>query len=443
MGTFGIGSTGLGAGFDVQGLVDQIIFAERGSARLLESQQTQFNARAAALTSLQSKLSALKDKVAALKDPVGAFATKATSSSHESLVRAVADSSALAGAHRIEVTSLATISSYYTGALANGATTFGTGTFSLTIGNNAPINISVTSSNNTLDGLAAHINGLGIGVAASVVTDAGGARLALQSTASGAPGDLSISANSTGLSFTKAIAGTNADLTVDGIPISSASNTVAGAVAGVTFTLLGAAPGTAVSVSVTSDAGKARAAVDEFVAAYNAIITEINAQFAFNSATKSAGALSGDSGVRALQQSLLTDVAYSFTGTNGFGSLAAIGLNLQNDGTLSVDGAKLDAALESNFADVKNLFQAAGTGFAVKFSADLLNVADSSTGVLALSLQGVRDTQNSITEQIRAFDDRLAIRRQSLLDQLSRVNAQLQQLPVVLQQISQQISRLA
>lgn len=443
MGTFGIGSTGLGAGFDVQALVDQIITAERGPVRLLQTQQIHFNAQAAALTSLQTKLTALKDKVTALHDPLGPFSAKAVVSSIESLVRAAADSSAVAAAHTVVVSSLATVASYYTGALANSSTAFSTGSFDIAVGGGAPTTVTVDATNNTLDGLAAHINSLGIGALASVVTDASGARLSLQSTTTGAPGDLLLANNSTGLTFTKSVTGANASLTVDGIPISSTTNTVSGAVAGLTFTLVGAAPGTSVNISVAPDNKKARAAVDEFVTAYNALVSDINSQFAFNAATKSAGALSGDSGVRSLQQSLLTGISYSFAGTGGFDNLAALGIEVLNDGTLRADSTKLDAALESNFAAVQNFFQASATGFAVKFSADLLAVADTSTGVIALSLTGVQNAQTTVLDQIRAFDDRLATRRQSLLEQLSRVNAQLQLLPVVLQQINQQLSRLS
>lgn len=293
MGTFGIGSTGLGSGFDVQALVDQIIFAERSPVRLLETQQTQFNAQAAALTGLQTKLAALKDKIAGWKDPLGAFAAKAVTSSHEAVVKATADGSAIMASHSVVVSSLATTSSYYSAALAGSGATFAAGSFDLAIGGAAPTTI--------------------------------------------------------GLSFTKAVAGANAALTVDGIPISSTSSTVSGAVAGLTLNLLGAAPGTMVSISVAPDTKNARAAVDEFVSAYNAVLNEINAQFTFSGASKSAGALAGDAGVRWLQQSLLADGVYSFAGSNGFGSLAALGIDLLNDGTLRVEATKLDAALESNF----------------------------------------------------------------------------------------------
>ena len=86
--------------------------------------------------------------------------------------------------------------------------------------------IAITQgSNDTLNTLAAYINTQNWGVTANVVTDASGARLALYSQSSGTPGALAITNNTTALTFNPPVGGTNASLTIDGVPYSSATNT--------------------------------------------------------------------------------------------------------------------------------------------------------------------------------------------------------------------------
>jgi flagellar hook-associated protein 2 len=90
--------------------------------------------------------------------------------------------------------------------------------------------------------------------------------------------DILVSNNTTGLSFTKAVSGANAALTVDGVPISSANNTVRNAIKGVTLSLGSASPNTPVTINVSPDTTQANAAINNMVSAYNAVNSEINKQ---------------------------------------------------------------------------------------------------------------------------------------------------------------------
>src|SRR5262249_48064476 len=159
-------------------------------------------------------------------------------------------------------------------------TTLANGTFQIQVGTNAPVSVTVDSSDNTLNGLAEAINNLNAGVQANVINDANGARLAIVSSTTGAPGDVTISGNTTGLTFNKAVTGTNASLTVDGVPISSTTNIVSSAIDGVTLNLASAAAGAPVSITIAPDTTQATNAVNSFVSAYNTAVKDINAQFA-------------------------------------------------------------------------------------------------------------------------------------------------------------------
>ncbi len=432
-----------GAGIDVQAFVEQILYADRAPVRLLQVQQTQFNAQAAALRDLSAKLGSLVTAVDALKDFSGEFNSKTVTTSDAAALSATAAASAVAGTHTIAVTALATTSSYYTSALASGSTEFGTGSFTLQIGSGTPVTVTVDATNNTLDKLAAHINGLDLGVSASLINDANGARLALLSQSSGLAGDLTISDNTTGLTFNKAAAGANASLTVNGIPVESASNTVSGVIAGVTLTLsapTGTAPAT---ITVKPDTSRARQAVEQFVTAYNELAGALNAQFRYDAATRKAGALAGEASVRLLQQQLLDAVRFSIPGNGSIVSLASLGVDVQNDGTLQINNSELDEALAGRFAEVHTFLQGlAPAGFARHFATALDALSDSVDGPLNLALSGVNRTLDTLADQISGFEARLELRRAALTEQFSRVDALLRQLPTLLSQISNQLSSL-
>ena len=111
-----------------------------------------------------------------------------------------------------------------------------------------------------------------------------GSRLSLVSGTSGAAGQLTVSgslsgASSGSITFQTGQPGQDASLKVDGVSITSASNTVTGAIAGVTFQLLSSAsPGTEVQVEITNDTNAIGTAINNFTAAYNTVIKDISTQ---------------------------------------------------------------------------------------------------------------------------------------------------------------------
>lgn len=399
------------------------------------------NVQTSSWKNLQANLGALLDKVRGLSDVVGVFTNRIATSSQPSVVTATADSSAALGNHVITVSNLATTSSYYTGALASSSTTFTAGSFTLQVGSNSPVTVGVDSTNNTLDGLAAYINAHNLGVSASVVNDASGARLALVSQTTGQPGDLTISGNTTGLSFNKSATGTNASLTIDNVPITSSSNTVTGALAGVTLQLMGqsAAP---VTLNVAQDTPGIKQAINDFIDSYNAVISAINVQYKVDPNTYAAGELAGDSTLRSVQFSLLSDVTYAISDNGGITGLASIGVKMQDDGTLTVDDTKLSSVLSNNLGQVQNLFQSVTpAGFASNFAADLTQMT-SSGGLINSDLAQIAQQQKTLSDQISNMEDQLAVKQTRLINQYSQVNAALQLFPLLMQQITGQLDIL-
>jgi flagellar hook-associated protein 2 len=433
-------STSAGAGFNVQSMVQAALAADSGPLYQMQQEQTDLQGQTAALNTLQTELTALQTAVQSLSDPAGALYSETATSSNSSILTATAASGATTGNHTVVVNSLATTSSAYSSEFASSTTALPTGSFDLQVGSGAATTITVDSTNNTLSGIASTINGQNLGVTASVITDANGARLSLVSNTSGAAGNITISNDTVGLGFTQN-AGVNSSLTVDGVPISSSSNMVTGVIPGVTLNLLSASPGTNVSLAVSPDNTQITNAINGFVSAYNTLISDVNSQFTVDPTTHQAGVLASDGTVGMLQEQLLSMVNTSTTGNNGIINLASLGINMQNDGTLTVDTTTLNQNLSTNMAAVQNFFQnSTNTGFAQTLNTSLGQMTDPVTGLLSVDINGIAQTQTSLASQISDFQAYLATEQQSLTQQYSQVDTVLQQLPLLQSQIAQQLA---
>jgi flagellar hook-associated protein 2 len=445
MGTINnIGNVLLPAGsttVDVQALLNAATTAAQQPLVLLQQQQSTLQTQSSTLTALQNDISALSTAVTALGDPSGGVSALSATSSNSNVLTASADFTATAESHNVTVTSLATTASYYTNAVASSSTAIATGTFSIAVGASAPVTVTVDSTNDTLAGLASSINGLNAGVTASVVNDANGARLAISSNTSGLPGDLTVSANTTGLTFNKAVTGANAALTVDGVPIDSTSNTVTGVIPGVTLNLVGASPSTSVSINVTPNTTQASSAINTFVSAWNTVIQDFNSEFTVGSGATNVQPLESDGTVRDAQQQLLAAVTYSIGGNNGFVNLASMGIDLNNDGTMTVDSSKLTSALGNNFSNVQSLLQGT-SGFSTYMSNVLNQLTDPTQGSLTLDLQGMTQSNQDLSNQISDMQSTLAAKNQFLTAQYDQVQVALQELPLIQSQVTQQLGSL-
>ena len=132
------------------------------------------------------------------------------------------------------------------------------------------------------------------------------------------------------------------------------------------------------------------------------------------------------------------------SGNNGFVNLASLGINMANDGTLTVDATKLHNVTSTHFAEFQNFFQSLTptAGFAQSFSNTLKSLTDSTTGLVSLNLQENASKQSVVAKQISEFEDRLVARQKELIAQYSRVDMMLRQLPVLQSQISSQLDSL-
>jgi flagellar hook-associated protein 2 len=425
------------SGIDVSSAVSSALSALSVPELQWEQELITLQSNTAGINQIQTDVSNLQSALTAMGDPAGAIASMIASSSDTSVVSATAAPGTPAGGHVIVVNNVATTASWYSNSVASSSTALPAGSFTLQVGSGTPVTITIGDGTDTLDQLASSINTQNLGVTASVINDSTGSRLAIVSNNSGSANGITISGAS-GLTFTQAAAGQDASLTVDGIPIDSASNTITGAVAGLTLNLLGAAPTEQITVTVAPDSDQATKAISNFVDAYNTAIGDVNTQYAVD-ANNQEGPLAGDSTVRILQDSLLSMAGYS-GGGNGVSTLADLGITMNKDGTLTLDNAKLDDAVQNHFAAVQNFMQGtSSSGFASFLNNSLDTLTEPSTGAFSVDLQSISTQSSDLQTQINNFQTYLNAQKTLLTAEYNKADIALQQIPQLEAQLNAEL----
>ena len=441
MGTVGLsfGSATSGQGFDVATTVTQIQASEQAIETPWQTQLTALQAQDTVFSSLGTDLSTLTNSLQSLTDAEGVFAEMEGSSSNTDVLSLTsAGTGAVAGSHTITATQLAQTSSYVSTAITNASDTLAG---SVTIQNTT---FSVDSTDNTLATLSAAINSADIGVTASVLTDSSGSRLSLVSGTSGAAGQLTVTASladassgNSSVTFQTGEIGQDANLTVDGVSITSPSNTVTNAIPGVTFQLLSASSTNPVPVQVqiTNDATDIGTAMSSFVTAYNAVVTDINTQEG-NDSSGNPEPLYGNPAIDQLQSSLSASL---FTGaaSGTISNITQLGLTVNDDGTLTLDADTFNSALNSDFSDVTGFLQNNGS-FGQSMAATLNNLGTQAPdGAIYLAQQQNSTQETALNLDITNENATLATQKTTLTTELNTANQILQSIPSQLNEINE------
>ncbi|MFZ1130465.1 MAG: flagellar filament capping protein FliD [Terriglobales bacterium] len=449
-----------GDGIDVNAVVAEVQAAQSGQLTTWQGDVTTLQTQATAESGINTDLSNLASAVAGLTGTSGALTAVTATSSLSAVVSATALTGATAANYTVVVSGLASTGTLYTDEVASADTSILTtgktsADLALQIGGSGgtTADIAITAgSNDTLTKLAASINSQSAtnkwGITASVVTDATGARLAIYSQATGSSGALATANNTTGLTFEPPVGGTNAQVTINGIPYASDTNTVTGAIPDVTLNLTSADPATPVTLTVGPNTTSITNSINNFVVEYNTVVGDINAQYAVNPATNNEGPLGSDSALRILQSSLESEIAYTTTDptsvSSGLSNLGALGITVNNDGTLSVDSSTLTTTLTSNPSAAQNFFtNANSTGFADNLNTALTSLTDPSEGILNSDLAENQGEQTELTSEITNFQTQLAAQKVQLETEFSQVNATLESYPFTLQEVTAELGSMS
>ena len=305
------------------------------------------------------------------------------------------------------------------------------------ISGGTPVKGITVSTNDSVLGAMNAPASIPLGLTATAGNDANGTNLTIASSNGVTP----FTINEPAFGFTEAVAAANASLTVDGVPIQSASNTVTGAISGVTLSLLGAAPGSPISLTVASDASQVSTAINQFVSDYNTAIGLVTAQFSVDKTTSSQGVLGTDPTVVSLQSTLeqaLNYVAKPATGTTTVTMLSDLGITANQDtGVLSVDSATLNNALTNNPTDVQNFFEGTAlNGFANSVYTTLNAYTSPANGAFKVDLSSIAATNTSLTSQINDFETGYIANQQTVL------TAEYSQAEIALQKLPQEMAQL-
>lgn len=473
-----ITSTGIGSGLDVNAIVTELMAIEARPLNLLQQSASSLNTQLSAIGTLQSRMASLRDASNALTSVTLWNQTIATSS-NAAAVKVSTASGAAAGNYAVSVQRLASQQTLASQAFASSGATVGEGTLRIELGSwvgePAPtgftpkagataVDITIGPGETSLEAIRDKINGAGAGVTATIINDANGARLSMRSTATGEANAFRVTATetsddgnaATGLStlgytataaspMSRTQTATNAQATINGIEVASASNTLEGVADGLTLTLQQVTT-SAAEVKVAPDTEAVKKNIETFVNAFNDVANYIREQTKYNADTKVGGTLQGDRLVGSLQSQLRAIVNEGSSASGTFERLTDIGISFTSTGTLSINGGKLTDAL-GNLPELRKVLAADGTDSASSGFIDRFK--DFATSVLGTegafenrnkSLKG-QLTLNSKSQE--SMERRLAQTEERLRRQYQALDTAMSQLSGTSAYLTQQLDMLA
>jgi flagellar hook-associated protein 2 len=441
-----ISSAGIGSGLDVQSLVSQLVATERAPAESrLNTQETRTRSTLSALGAFKSALATLQDSVAALTGRTTGLSQMTTTSSKPELFTATTATGAQPGNFGVEVLALAQAGKIASAPYASSSAVVGTGTVTIGVGSDS-FSVTLGATGNTLAALRDKINQASDnpGVTATLLNESGGTRLILTSRETGIANELSFSSAATadGASFVSTSVlqpAADASIEIDGFAYTSASNTVTGAIDGVTLKLLKAEPGTVGAIDMAADSAASTSAIKAFVDAYNAVMDVMAKHGKFDAATKTAGPLLGEGSVRNAMIQMRAVLNDSVEG-GALTVLSQLGITTQTDGKFKLDTTVLDQALAKDPRAVRQLF--GGTeGYATRMDTVLDDVLESE-GRLAAGHKGLEARLERLDDERDRLDRRMAMIQARYLRQFTALDAMMGKSSATSGFLSQQLANL-
>jgi flagellar hook-associated protein 2 len=429
----GISFSGLASGIDSTAIISSLVAVERIPQNRLLAQNSALTSKSKIVDQLTSALAALKTAAEGLASP-GEFLSYAGSVSNESVAKITTSGSSVPGTYALDEITLAYAQRTYSSPIADADADLSASaqTLSLTIdGTQTDIAIPVGAS---LRDVAAAINGSGAAASAGVLFD--GTQYRLQVVGRNTGADNAITFTDTGLGLNLSVpantvqAATDASLTIDGFPVTSASNILDDILPGTTIELKNASTDP-VQVRIDADPSAVKAKLGKFVEAYNAVARLIAAQ---NGVGKGTDTLSGDSTVRTIEQGLARLISSPIPGMTGAGGatlqLADLGIQTQRDGTLTLDSDDLDGALAGDFARTATYFAGDGTndGMGTLLSDLIDGYTDSIDGLLTSRKKGIGEQIASNTDKIEDIETYLERFEASLRQQYAALEQAMSEL---------------
>lgn len=452
--------SGLASGIDFEALITATSDAARAQRVTPNQKKVQdLGDTNTALSELKSKLNTLKSKINAFSSLSGGPLSKTASSSDETLISASASNAAPNGTYSITVSALAkshTLSfndrfaaadTIVAPTIADPATNTVTHTreIAITVGTSGtPFYIDV-SPTTTLSGIADSINSANQNVIASVVNTGQTPpyALVLKSTKTGvADGDITVTtgADLAAVPVFQAMtedAAQNATFAITGVSgtISSATNTISNVLPGLTLNLV-ATTATPVTISVADDISGTTSKVQEFINAYNDIVTYLDEQNEIERVENGTrvdnifGPLAStridENAIQSLRNAIIE--ARNPNGTNAR-IFADLGIKTKQDGTLEFKTSDLNDAISADSFSVDTILRnfadaVSSTGGTIDQYTGFNNIIDTSV--------------NSNKERITDLNDRIAELEAQILQNETNMRARFSRLEGLISRLQQQ-----
>ena len=440
-----ITATNSGSGLDVRNLVDQLVAAEGGPVTSrLDRKEVSIQEGLTAIGTFKGALLDFQSSLAPLRKE-NAFKSINATSSNEEKFTVTAEDNAVTGSYDIEISQLAQSQKLKSQAFESEFDAIGTGTLTIEFGevnsssNTFDVNSKVSSQsieideeNSSLRGIQQTINQANTGIKASIINDGTGNRLIISSEKSGVENSLRISvsdddlnnedrlglstlaynpvavagadgAEIVGKNLEEASTAKNALFSIDGISISSSDNEVSNSIPGITIKLKKVTTDSAESFQIEKETSAIKQSIESFVNSYNELMQNVSTLTGFNAETGQAGPLSGDAAIRGIIDQIRRRLSTSFNGINeNLTALSSIGINSNQDGTLSLDSFKLDNALEKHADEIAHLFAAAVTtsDAKIRVTSEKTPAVD---GVFAITIDQVPKSGSFTGNQLLSF----------------------------------------
>jgi len=447
---------GLATGLETEKIIKGLMDVERRPLQQLEDKKTIQQARLESYKAFDQKLDSVQSAVKELSYSAD-IRQNEVSLSNSSYFTASA-SGAQEGSYAVSVEQLAqNQKSVSSSAYASKTdSTFGSGTINLKVGAGVvssgaagtDYSISIDNSNNSLQGVRDAINA-GTddhGVSARIIDNGneGGDRYYL--VLNGADSKDEFTLDASGLSGGDTLAldapvqqAQSAQATIDGIQVTSATNTIENAISGVKLNLTQKSNGDTVQMDIAADTGSVVSKVENFVKTYNDMMDFVMSQS--KTGDSQGGALLGDRALNSVKLGLQRMISSNVEGQGTYSSLVELGLSTQRDGTLEFDAGKLQEAMGDDFNSVVNVL--AGNddnqGAFKQMRTYLNDMLSPSSGVLATHEKTINSRIDDIDEQINSMEDRLDKRKQTLESEFAALGSTVAEMNKTSQFLSQQL----
>jgi flagellar hook-associated protein 2 len=427
-----ISGLGVGSKLDLQGTLDKLRQVDNLAVTALQTKEAKAKAQLVTFDGVNAKFLAVKTNALSLSLESN-FLTKKISGTDESVASATVVLGIPEATHDLEVTRLATKSSFQSigVATADTAVTTSDTTFAYKLGaSGQTVNVAV-NANTTLTQLADLINKApdNPGVTAAVVNSGTGATpfsLAFTANKTGEDSRISIATPLTDLSLTERQgvggASLNASLKVDGVIYERQSNAgIADVLQGVTLNLKGTG---STSFQITSDTSSIADSVKGLVKSFQDAIQEVKTQTAYDGQTSTFGPLAHSSALQGLSGELSQLLGTKVKTGGAITSLFDLGLQFNRDGSLTLNEDTLTKALTDHPDDVKTLFagKTGVTGLGTLLTDRLSNLTQPAAGAIATEKQATQEQINRLDTNITSTKARLDKRYDTLARQFAALD---------------------